>query len=323
MSGAFWALQGLLLVALVVTAVRVEMERRREERGQTRNVPVQRGRASASQADRAASAASRNPIRMVPPPARAGLALGQFTVRERARLLILRGSIQDARTGEGQLHDDLVPDEDGGSVRWVSSGSVPAPVASAQRPRPRVPRPMGSDGASLSDPSMGRPRRPTPPPNARRARWTGRHWARAIGLLVLLIGVVGVVQTSVSMQALQDADASGLPRVSLAGRLLPGLVANPGKYLGAVNGASSGRTGGGQASLEEISMLHDKQAMDRWEGVALIGLALLLSATRAPQSASPRPDGQAARESSVADDLIPFAWVVALAFVALSFFELP
>jgi hypothetical protein len=138
-----------------------------------------------------------------------------------------------------------------------------------------------------------------------------------------LIGVAGIVQTSSSMQALQDADQGSLPRASLAGRLLPGLLSNPAKYLGAVNGASSGRTAGGQASLEEIAMLHDKQAMDRWEGVALIGLALLLAATRTPRALSPRAEGQPARESSVADDLVPFAWVVALAFLALSLFELP
>lgn len=38
-----------------------------------------------------------------------GVRLTQFTLHQRARLLILRGRVQDAKLGEGAWRDDLHP----------------------------------------------------------------------------------------------------------------------------------------------------------------------------------------------------------------------
>jgi hypothetical protein len=105
---------------------------------------------------------------------------------------------------------------------------------------------------------------------------------------------------------------------SMVSRLVPGLLANPSKYVKAVNSSSAAT-----ASLEQVSYLQDKQAMDRWEAVLVLGAALLLATRRSPVSGAPRPDGEAARDSSIANDFLPFLFLAALVCGALSFFELP
>jgi hypothetical protein len=139
-----------------------------------------------------------------------------------------------------------------------------------------------------------------------------------------VVGAVGVVRTDLAIRDLQDAAPEAGVRLSLAGRLLPGLIVNPGKYLSAVNGASaSGRGAPAQASLEAVALLQQKQAMDRWEAVLALGVAMVFATRRSQSVATPTPDGEAARASSVANDLVPFLFVAALLFGALSFFELP
>jgi hypothetical protein len=281
-SNAFWALQGLLLLALVVTAVRVELDRRRDERASTRRVPVERRRAAARNVQ--LRPLEREPVRL----GRVGpvdVGLGGFPLRERARLLLLRGSVQDARTGRGGLYDDLEADE---STRWVVAASARVPTA------PTVAAPIPKSA---------------PPPERGRA-WTGRRVTLAIAAVLLMVGALGVVRTNAEMQATQAGS-------SMAARLVPGLLANPGKYVKAVNTSTST-----SASLDQVQFLQQKQAMDRWEAALVLGAALLLATRRAP-TLSPTPEGEAARESSVANDFLPFLFLAALLFAALSFFELP
>jgi hypothetical protein len=282
-SNAFWALQGLLLLALVVTAVRVELDRRREERASTRRVPVQRRRAAARDVQL-------RPLEHEPVPLRrvgtVEVGLGSFTLRERARLLLLRGSVQDAKTGRGGLYDDL---EEDASTRWVVAASArvpPAPTVSGAVPE-RV-----------------------PPPEPGRA-WTGRQLTVAVAAVLLVVGAVGVLRTSADMQATE-------PGSSMAARLVPGLLADPGKYLKAVNSSTSA-----SASLDQVSVLQQKQAMDRWEALLILGAGLLLATRRTPSAAASTAEGEPARESSVANDFLPFLFLLALVFGALSFFELP
>ena len=283
MSNAFWALQGLLLLALVVTAVRVELDRRRDERASTRRVPVERRRAAARSVQLRPLEREPVPLRRV---ATVDVGLGGFTLRERARLLLLRGSVQDARTGRGGLYDDLQPDE---STRWVVAATTRVPPAPTRQP---------------STP-------PPPPPPAPKRGWTGRQLTLAIAALLVVVGGLGVVQTSAAMQA------TGVEG-SMVSRLVPGLLANPGKYVKAVNSSTSA-----SASLDQVSYLHEKQAMDRWEAVLILGTALFLVTRRTPSPTVSTAQGEPARESSVANDFLPFLFLLALVLGALSFFELP
>jgi hypothetical protein len=283
-SNAFWALQGLLLLALVITAVRVELDRRRDERASTRRVPVERRRPAARTVQLRPLERETVPLRRV---GTVDVGLGGFTLRERARLLLLRGSVQDAKTGRGGLHDDLEADE---STRWLIAAStrVPPPPESSVRPAPV----------------------PASPPAAKRG-WTGRQLTLAIAVLLVVVGGVGVVETSAAMQR------TGV-EASMVSRLVPGLLANPGKYLKAVNSSTSA-----SASLDEVNHLQQKQAMDRWEAVLILGAALLLVTRRTPNPTPSTAEGEPARESSVANDFLPFLFLLALVFGALSVFELP
>jgi hypothetical protein len=184
------------------------------------------------------------------------------------------------------LHDDLEADE---STRWVVAATTRVPPESTREP---------------SAPP------PAPPPAAKRG-WTGRQVTLAIAALLVVVGGLGVVETNAAMQA------TGV-QPSMAPRLVPGLLANPAKYVKAVNSSASA-----SASLDEVMYLQQKQAMDRWEAVLILGVALLLVTRRTPSPTSPTAEGEPARESSVANDFLPFLFLVALVFGALSFFELP
>jgi hypothetical protein len=283
-SNVFWALQGLLLVALVVTAVRVELDRRREERTSTRRVPVERRRTAPRAVQLRPLERDATPLRRL---ATIDAGLGNFTLRERARLLLLRSDVQDAKVGRGSLHDDLTPDE---STRWVVAASTRV-TPTTRAVRPSAPQ-------------------PAPPPGPKRA-WTGRQITTALAVLLLVVGAVGVVQSHVAMQA-SGADTS------MVSRLVPGLLANPGKYAKAVNTSTSA-----SASLDQVAYLRAKEGMDRWEAVVILGAALLLATRRTPLPSTPSPEGEPARQSSVANDFLPFLFVAALLWAALSFFELP
>jgi hypothetical protein len=133
--------------------------------------------------------------------------------------------------------------------------------------------------------------------------------AGAIGLMI--VGLVGVVRTSTAMDDLQRTSLTPLSPVA---QFVPGVIANPAKYLAAVNSGGRGNT------IEAVNLMHEKEAMDRWEALIGIGLSMLLftSASRRESSSSSDEDA-----SMVAADVAPFILVAAMLFAALSFFELP
>jgi predicted nucleic acid-binding Zn ribbon protein len=135
-----------------------------------------------------------------------------------------------------------------------------------------------------------------------------RHELIMAGALALIvIGLVGVVRTSIAMDDLQRATTSRVEPLSVSARFLPGMVVNPGKYLSAVNGGSSSLD-----PLYSVSLMEDKQAMDRWEALAAVGLAVLLFANALRDA-----------DGSIASDAAPFIVVAAVLLMGLSFFELP
>jgi hypothetical protein len=152
---------------------------------------------------------------------------------------------------------------------------------------------------------------PTSTPRRRR-RPTGRHLVLAGAALAILVGLAGVVRTNMQMTGLQKNGYSQAAPLSVGQRFLPGVIVSPGKYLSAVNGSSAGASA--SDPLYDLSVMELKQAMDRWEALAGIGLAVLLflNATRATNE-----------ETSVGTDVAPFVLVAAFLFAALSLFELP
>jgi hypothetical protein len=212
------------------------------------------------------------------PVAMALAGLSQFTVEQQARLVILRTFVQEARLGRGALQDDMAPAPDSDENAGPSSSAAPA----SRRPRPRA---------------------------------STRQLLLAAGAVLVLLGAVGMVRTSMAMDDLQRTTTSrGVEPLTATTRFLPGVLVNPAKYLAAVNGSSAVSS---VDPLYAVSLMEDKQAMDRWEALAGIGLALLLfmNAMRSTEN-----DGE---EGSVASDFAPFVLVAAVLFAALSFFELP
>ena len=178
-----------------------------------------------------------------------------FTAEQRARLLILRAFVREAKMGRGALQDDL------------------GPMAEPAQKRRGVSR---------------------------------RHLWLAAGCLLILIGAVGVVRTNMAIDDIQRNATARFDPLSPAARFLPGVVVNPAKYLSAVNGGS------GTPTLEAAGVMEQKQAMDRWEALALVGLGILLFTQQA-----------VSEEGAVASDVAPFVLVAAFLFAALSLFELP
>ncbi len=151
---------------------------------------------------------------------------------------------------------------------------------------------------------------PVAEPGQRRRRVSRRHLWLAAGCLLVLVGAVGVVRTSMAIDEIQRNATVRVEPLSPAARFLPGVLVNPAKYLSAVNGGS------GSSSLEAVGVMQQKQAMDRWEALALIGLGLLMFM-------GVQHDGAESEEGGVASDVAPFVLVAAFLFAALSFFELP
>jgi hypothetical protein len=160
---------------------------------------------------------------------------------------------------------------------------------------------------------------------ARKAQRSGARWRPRLGnqqlmliggVVLIGVGLVGVARTSMAMDGLQRTSVLGQEPLTLAERLLPGVILNPARYLSAVNASSS--AGGARVDqLYAVSQMQEKQAMDRWEALAGIGLSLLLFVNAMPAAANED------EETSVAFDFAPFLLVAALLFAGLSFFELP
>jgi hypothetical protein len=201
--------------------------------------------------------------------------LSQFSVEQQARLVILRTFVQEAKMGRGALTDDVVPDQ-------TSSGSDSAGPASVS---PRVKRPAN------------------------------RLLLLACAVVLMLVGLIGVARTSMAIDDLQRSAISPVVPLSPMERFLPGVLENPTKYLSAVNGGGSAASIAGRGDgLYAVNIMHQKEAMDRWEAMVGIGFSVLLflGASRSSEE-----------EASVGADVAPFALVIAVLFGALSFFELP
>ena len=166
---------------------------------------------------------------------------------------------------------------------------------------------------------------------ARPAAAARRPWARspsslviALGAVLLVIGLVGIVRTYVAMGDVQQTavtDFGGqVSGDSPFQRLVPGAISNPGKYFAAVNGGSSGR--GSQAdAFVSTSRVSLKQAMDRWEALAFAGLAMVLLTRKFTGEARPSqtgPDG----ETSVGMDFAAILLLLAPLFALLSLMEI-
>ena len=124
------------------------------------------------------------------------------------------------------------------------------------------------------------------------------------GLVLLLVGGVGMWQANTAMSA------SGS---SWFTRFVPGPIANPARYLGAVNSSSAQSVG-----VDALAQLNAKQAMDRWEALASAGLALLMAGIIArPEPSEAEPRG------TLVNDLLGVFVLLTLLFGGLSFFELP
>jgi len=140
-----------------------------------------------------------------------------------------------------------------------------------------------------------------------RIEWPWRRAMMWSALLLVLIGCVGVWQT--------NAEMNQLDRGPLFGHLVPGVIANPGKYLSAVNSAASPTAL--RDPFQAVELLDRKQAMDRYEALLGLGLAWLVS------TLAGSPASSAGAPQSIASDLVPFIIVGAALCGALSFFELP
>jgi hypothetical protein len=205
----------------------------------------------------------------------AASALGQFSADQQARLMHLRARVQEARRGRGGLYDDLMATADTEQQPVRAAGGLTNP-----RPRP-----------------------------------SRRQLFLAGGALLVAIGLIGAVRTSLAMDQLQrNATTSRVVPFSPAERFLPGVIVSPAKYLSAVNGAI-GLGSSGVDPLYAVNLMYLKQAMDRWEALAAAGLGLVLFL----KVIGKRGD----EETQVASDVAPFVLVAAALLAGLSFFELP
>jgi hypothetical protein len=178
----------------------------------------------------------------------------------------------------------------------------------------------------LDTPGSDQDLAPTQAATAPRQPWTRSPSSLviALGVVLLVIGLVGIVRTYVAMGDVQQAaltDFGGqVSGDSPFQRLVPGVISNPGKFFAAVNGGSSSR--GSQAdAFVSASRVSLKQAMDRWEALAFAGLATILLTRKFTGEAGPTqtgPDGQ----TSVGMDFAAILLLLAPLFALLSFMEI-
>jgi hypothetical protein len=153
-----------------------------------------------------------------------------------------------------------------------------------------------------------------------------RGWkkpAAVIGIVLAVIGSIGVWQATAAMTRIEREATGTVTSGSLTSHLLPGVVANPGKYLAAVN-SSSGGVSGGRDPIQVLAWLDEKEAVDRFEAVIGVGIACLLAAVAGwPGSASPDGSLDGESRSSFGSDVLPFILCASVFLAAMSFFELP
>ena len=117
-----------------------------------------------------------------------------------------------------------------------------------------------------------------------------RSWrtlALWLGFLLILVGGAGVWQANADMARLEREARGAVASASLVSHLLPGVIANPGKYLAAVNSAS-GAVSGGRDPIRVLAWLDQKEALDRFEAVVGVGVVCVLAATAGWPGAPPR-----------------------------------
>ncbi len=279
MDITFWVIQAVLLTPVLFMAASVGMENHPTRA--RRSLPNPRAPASASNSTNvSAEPPTTQSVAAAPGVVAAAVAgLSQFTVEQQAHLVLLRAFVQEARSGRGALSDDL-----------AAAPEVPARALRRQAPPPSWRPHLGNLQRML----LG-------------------------GALLMGVGLVGVVRTSMTMDDLQRTSVSGQEPLTPGERLLPGMILNPAKYLSAVN-ASSSASSGRVDQLYAVSQMQEKQAMDRWEALVGIGLSLLLLANAMRAAAAAANEDE---ESSVAFDFAPFLLVAAALCAGLSFFELP
>lgn len=165
-----------------------------------------------------------------------------------------------------------------------------------------------------------------PPAPAPRRPWTRSPSSLviALGAVLLVIGLIGIVRTYGAMGDVQQAaltDFGGqVSSDSPFQRLVPGAISNPGKYLAAVNGGGSARGSAADAfvTANRVSL---KQAMDRWEALAFAGLAMVLLTRKFSGEARPAQVGPEG-ETSVGMDFAAILLLLAPLFALLSFMEI-
>jgi hypothetical protein len=182
-----------------------------------------------------------------------------------------------------------------------------------------------SGHGALSDDLVAAAPDVSPVPNLRQASWRPRRPGNQQlmmvgGVLLMTVGLVGVVRTSMAMDDLQRNSVSQPAPLTPAARLLPGLIVSPAKYLSAVNGAGGGGNSSRVDPFYAVGQMELKQSMDRWEALAGVGLSLLLFGNAMRIAAASASDEE---DTSVAIDFAPFVLVAAVLFAMLSFFELP
>ncbi|MBV9323520.1 MAG: hypothetical protein JO352_07040 [Chloroflexi bacterium] len=149
-----------------------------------------------------------------------------------------------------------------------------------------------------------------------------RLFAVGIGIALVAVGGVGAWQVNAAMTRLERQSPEPISTGSMASHLLPGVIANPGRYLDAVNSGSS-NLAGQRAPIEVSEWLDQKEAVDRFEAVVGLGIACLLAAIAGwPRPAAPPGYLEDDAAGSVGSDLLPFVLVASAFLAAISFFEL-
>jgi hypothetical protein len=194
-------------------------------------------------------------------------AVASFTIVEQQRLMLLRRSVEQSRARKADLYDDLAAD---------------MPVRR---------------GLSVAEPALT----PALSQGEREARDRDTRWLPVIvwvGVILVAVGGVGMFRTELEMRRL---DRESFVSSSVLAHLLPGVIADPGRYLAAVNSGPAGAVSGGRDPLQALAAYDAKQSMDRFEALVGLGLALMLITT----------------------DALPLLLLSSAAFASLSFFELP
>jgi hypothetical protein len=320
----FWIIQAMLLVAAVATAFHVERQNRRHEGTSADDEPDVKVRIEPVGERPAVTPLPLRRERAAPDGSTILRSPPLFTSVERSRLLAWRTWVQQARLARSDLYDDLAPADE-----QVQHGADPQLDHSSRPDHTSAVRPrwdLTADGNTSAD-HAPRMRSDDRPP-----RWPGlrgtspRQLLLIVGVLLLTLGCVGIWRTHLSMSALEESRSSslGVSKPSLVAHLTPGMISNPGKYLAAVNSSGSSVPPGADP-LELLAMLELRQAMDRFEALFGLGLALIIGSGTGWSPRSPRPGGgdpALQQQSTIASDLVPFIVLVALFCFAVSFFEL-